>query len=119
MITSSKELVLTGLFSRRVALVTGLSERAIENLHPSHFGAPGHFKFVSGSCGGMYYTSKGVVGLLEALRLAGYVAESAALLTAARLPCAHRSGMSAIAIHAAMLEAGPVGWAAQWEAQSL
>ena len=76
--------VLTGMFARKVAQVTGLSARELENLHPDRFGSPGHWKFVSGEGGGMFYTPQGLLAVLEALRLAERKAEALCLGEAIR-----------------------------------
>lgn len=77
--------VLTGLFARQVAKVTGLTERQLENLHGRDWGAPGHFTFVPGVHGGMFYAPKGLDGLIEHLRLAGYAHEAQLLAAADRV----------------------------------
>ena len=46
-----------GIFARKVEQITGLSMRALENLHPDHFGSLGHFKFISGPNDGVLYTA--------------------------------------------------------------
>lgn len=88
----------TGMFARAVAQATGLSERELENLHPDVWGAPGHWRYVGGSHGGMFYTRKGIAVMIETLRATGHVIES--MLLAA----------------VASRELAGSGWASRWEA---
>lgn len=56
-----------GMYARKVAQVTGLSELALDRLHTSDMGAPRHFRYVSGEGGGFFYTLDGLCRLVEIL----------------------------------------------------
>lgn len=75
---------ISGLFARKVSEITGLSERELESYHPLGFGSPGHYRYISNVGCGVLYTPKGLLALLEGLRLAGRHAEAQSLADAIR-----------------------------------
>lgn len=132
--TTQSPAVITGMYARAVAKTTGLSERALENLHPDTFGARGHWTFISGGNGGMFYTPAGLAVLIEQLHAAGHVAESNSLARAARASIARGGGLVGLrpikSSEPFPVEQVPAmikrteqevarfnaGWAARWEA---
>ncbi len=79
MSTTTPRPALTGLYARRVAEVTGLSEMELYRHHASDMGSPGHFFYERGA---MVYTAKGLSALVEALAVEGQMV-AAKLLAAA------------------------------------
>lgn len=77
--TSSAESAPVGFFARKVAKVTGLSEMALDRLHTSDMGSPGHFLHLPGAEGGFFYTVAGLSRLVEILYLEGHHAEAVML----------------------------------------
>ena len=65
--TATTSPAVAGMFARKVTEVTGLSLMALDRLHASDMGSPGHFMFLPGAAGGMFYTVTGLSRLVEIL----------------------------------------------------
>jgi hypothetical protein len=63
--------------AEEVAKFAGIDSFALQQLHPDHFGSPGHWRMHGGT---VLYTAKGIEGLLVGLQKAGNAAGVEALL---------------------------------------
>ncbi|MDF3058525.1 MAG: hypothetical protein K0R17_2740 [Rariglobus sp.] len=80
--TATTSPAVAGLFARKVAEITGLSELKLDRLHTSDMGSPGHFLYQSGAGGGWFYTVAGLSRLVEILFADGCKAEATMLRAA-------------------------------------
>jgi hypothetical protein len=89
--TTTQAPATAGLFARKVAQVTGLSEMALDRMHTEDMGGPKHFFQQPGAAGGFVYTVAGLSRLVEILYAEGHADAALALRAELNKLCPCRS----------------------------